>query len=1277
MELVAERRFQALKSRLDQLQYTQPLSFDSSPLVERLLNDLLKTSEGFQQIKAENKEYSNQISNFEKILDPLKRENNRLIKVNNDLHLEMMGVKEKADDNDNKWRCTVKTLESETGDFKFVIERLRSDVKRLETENYTLKTRLESAISATYLPSTQKGIIDPALKLQDMNTASNHQKFVTSKPMNDEAEETDRSTFLRENEDWANELRDADDRARKLQEALESVQGVQEESQTRVAALVTQVENRDKELKRLTDLLEDFPNMEKLTHSYIVTDSKDSVSNMNSKMDYLNNENTRLDSELTDANTKLDRVQYMFSENNQLQIEVQELKVKNSKLKTRIANLEVVEQQLDEFNLRDLNISKADLAEELVQARIAYENERSMKETVQLENKRLGDELQVTFTLQQTHQVEKGTLQESIDRLKEDKQRQGHELIESQGLSNRLQLELKSARDEVRLMEHKIENLSKEIEMSQGAVHKISKEHLDTTEEAYSLKQKIAVLENSKNLLQSELDNARFEIQRMSSLKQAAEQHLENYKSESLKAKTEADSQTSARQRIIVLNEGLQKEVDFLKEENKSISELRNQDRKAIQDADRSIADLQMQLVAAKDSQGAVGREVTILNDDLAKRLSEIRQLEAQNAANARELENLRPLEQRVEEYAIEIKALTSQTVGKDQASSQLLRQVEALEDQVGKLRNDNNLLNTQLKSAVGERNTLQESIDFLENEKVGAQAAMQRAESREASYNNLNGELERAREKEREYIRDIEKLRSDITREEDKATSLQRQLDHAIRSKEDSSIELDRARATYTASQSNEQETRSKVMRLEEQVFQLGLQLEDSKRAASLEQTERLRADDEISQLKRSIESEKAHSSRLNDQIISMKSLHESLEKSRDELVSKLQSSKAKQEDNSVAAGNQAEMINMLRKEVNDKMDEINRMNNKINEVDNDRDNVHKLLDAKTEQMSAMHSSINDYKSQIDRLQSQLLDAEKDVDSSKKKIDEKGGSISQLQFKISDLSNQLEESSLRQQSLYKENVQLTEHLTSRTRDAQTAQDELTRVTTDLSKLRQTYADLEASEQVARKLGKTQESEKLTLNETYQRTCDENTRMTASLAELSKQQREFSLQNSQLQEELDFSKSSLKAKEEMLANMETQVGSLTRNVTHLTEEVQKSDNRQIEVVAAKEEALKSLNTTKALHAGLEANSDDMQRKMVIFQNEKLLAETKTRGIESEMSGLKKALEYEQQKYGDLEHVLAKERANAYTIQLDFSKAEEERLRLRSEIEGMRLSSTGL
>lgn len=120
-----------------------------------------------------------------------------------------------------------------------------------------------------------------------------------------------------------------------------------------------------------------------------------------------------------------------------------------------------------------------------------------------------------------------------------------------------------------------------------------------------------------------------------------------------------------------------------------------------------------------------------------------------------------------------------------------------------------------------------------------------------------------------------------------------------------------------------------------------------------------------------------------------------------------------------------------------------------------------------------------------------------------------------------------------------------------------------------------------------------------------------------------------------------------------------------------------AETRAQEIADSKEDAMRSLNTTKALHAGLESTNDDMQRKMVIYQNEKLLAETKTRSSESELIGLRKALEYEQAKYTDLEHVLATERANAYTIQLDYTKAEDERIRLRSEIESIKLSSSGL
>ena len=42
-----ERKFLLLKKRLDALHYCYPVSLDSSALVEKLLNDLVKTTEGF------------------------------------------------------------------------------------------------------------------------------------------------------------------------------------------------------------------------------------------------------------------------------------------------------------------------------------------------------------------------------------------------------------------------------------------------------------------------------------------------------------------------------------------------------------------------------------------------------------------------------------------------------------------------------------------------------------------------------------------------------------------------------------------------------------------------------------------------------------------------------------------------------------------------------------------------------------------------------------------------------------------------------------------------------------------------------------------------------------------------------------------------------------------------------------------------------------------------------------------------------------------------------
>ena len=52
-DFVATQRYQAVRKQLDQLHYCLPFNVESAGLVERLLNDLLKTTEGYQKLKVQ------------------------------------------------------------------------------------------------------------------------------------------------------------------------------------------------------------------------------------------------------------------------------------------------------------------------------------------------------------------------------------------------------------------------------------------------------------------------------------------------------------------------------------------------------------------------------------------------------------------------------------------------------------------------------------------------------------------------------------------------------------------------------------------------------------------------------------------------------------------------------------------------------------------------------------------------------------------------------------------------------------------------------------------------------------------------------------------------------------------------------------------------------------------------------------------------------------------------------------------------------------------------
>jgi centrosomal protein CEP135 len=147
--MIGDKAFVALRNKLNCLHYCQPLSHDSCSLVERVLGDLLATTELYQRTKLRAEEAENQITYEQIALMPLKRENNAL-------HKEIIQVKENLSQNDNSWQRQYKQIESEYNDIKQAFLAKNYKIKEMEKRNLKLEERLGRIMTKAYKPDVKQ-----------------------------------------------------------------------------------------------------------------------------------------------------------------------------------------------------------------------------------------------------------------------------------------------------------------------------------------------------------------------------------------------------------------------------------------------------------------------------------------------------------------------------------------------------------------------------------------------------------------------------------------------------------------------------------------------------------------------------------------------------------------------------------------------------------------------------------------------------------------------------------------------------------------------------------------------------------------------------------------------------------------------------------------------------------------------------------------------------------------------------------------------------------------
>jgi predicted RNase H-like nuclease (RuvC/YqgF family) len=76
----------------------------------------------------------------------LQKENERLVKENNKLHMQIIQVKEEKETQELKWKQSLRSLKEECHDLKYLLQTRDTKIKRLEADIASLKSGMNLAV---------------------------------------------------------------------------------------------------------------------------------------------------------------------------------------------------------------------------------------------------------------------------------------------------------------------------------------------------------------------------------------------------------------------------------------------------------------------------------------------------------------------------------------------------------------------------------------------------------------------------------------------------------------------------------------------------------------------------------------------------------------------------------------------------------------------------------------------------------------------------------------------------------------------------------------------------------------------------------------------------------------------------------------------------------------------------------------------------------------------------------------------------------------------------
>jgi chromosome segregation ATPase len=1010
-----EKRYNMLKHALEEMDYRYPLGLESVPLVTELLEDLKRTSEIFQKVNLQFKKTQEELKSEKDVYLPLRAENMKIMKENQDLHTENIKLKQDLDFKDTHYSDIIKKLEAEKAEAKFLVIQKDLHTKSIEIEADGLKKKLNELFQKLYgdVGSSKQGLPNAEKILKTMNKTPIN--FVSKKTEMDMSKGLDSNNAFYEKfmeqtmvnkEEWANDIKEADERAQKFRKDLKLTEEKGSELQKRIEFLERQIKSRDVEIKRLNDNYSLPENMEELKIKYQTETLRNQVEKLNSQIDFLNKENHGL----KDSN-QFHTHRCKEEEVRKLDKKIKDLKTENQTLLSKLETFEkgskgvlmtsgtggTSQRKHDDAVVQDL-LGKNTL---LKKDKDKLEDELNLLSNAVNKVKLQHEESISLFN------SEKLILTSNYEKTKEENKSLKAELDDITVKHNKICRTFEDLTAEVNLLKGRELLINKDMENNKDNVQNIYREYNKLVDDLNTNRKKVSRLEEENIELKKDNLEMRKEKENLDKLNTMMGKKISHFEEESTKMKFSSDSNSTRLQKLDNELQIMEAKKISLETENKNINSLIENKNKIIAELEYKCDSFFKQLTAATETTSSLQFEFKNLSNEFTELFNN----------NRRNLEKLRSYEkdfnenkfvkEKIHDFEENMKALRQEKCNFENQCKTMKKEIVRLNDEI----ND-------LKREIGEKVAMQDTT-YLEIERLKKEIEIKTHEmlvyeERVSNNKGLMYDNEEAKKK----INELNSKASSLKLENEKMKSERSLQEFEIKKK---NIEITKQTENYdnlkietNALKDENRKLMEKLERMTEELTTKKLADNTNMCLSNLELQEKINLEkrnmeklsytnNQLNEKVNKLTSEKEH---LVEKVQTMTKLLTEADQTRGELLNKYQEEmgKVKTFETESAGLKERERNNI--KEINKLREEVGSLKIGIGSLDKNFDNINNQLDTKTEELAKQNLLIHSLQEANDDLTRKLNLGLNKSGIDNKRLIEKEREVKELKVLLQQLEN-------------------------------------------------------------------------------------------------------------------------------------------------------------------------------------------------------------------------------------------------------------------------------